>query len=70
MASKAIVEYSNRTATWNIANKAQINCYSNATTVYGTQRAPAANIIEQSLNGREVVVNDVFEDANGKKGYG
>lgn len=65
--SKAIVEYSNRTATWNIANKAQINCYSNATTVYGTQRAPAANIIEQSLNGREVVVNDVFEDANGKK---
>lgn len=65
--SKAIVEYSNRTATWNIANKAQINCYSNATTVYGTQRAPAANIIEQSLNGREIVVNDVFEDANGKK---
>ena len=61
------VEYSPYTAAWNISNKRQI--YANdvaAWNTYGTDYVSAYEILEDSLNLRDVRVYDTVEDENGK----
>ena len=61
------VEYSPYTAAWNISNKRQI--YTNdvaAWNTYGTDYVSAYEILEDSLNLRDVRVYDTVEDENGK----
>lgn len=61
------VEYSSLTGNWNISGKSNIS--SNdvmAYTTYGTERASAYRLLEDSLNLRSTKIYDTYEDANGK----
>ena len=62
------VNYSAYTAEWQITGKTQIP-YNNiaAYTTYGTDRANAYRILEDSLNLRDVRIYDTVEDADGKE---
>lgn len=62
------VNYSNYTAEWGITNKnsAPSNDIT-AYTTYGTDRANAYRILEDSLNLRDVRIYDTIEDADGKE---
>ena len=63
-----IVNYSPITAEWGIANKGRIP-YNDvaAYTTYGTNRANAYKILEDSLNLRDVRIYDTVEDVDGKE---
>lgn len=60
------VEYSAATGNWNISGESNIS-YNDiaAYTTYGTQRASAYRILEDSLNLRNTKIYDTKEDANG-----
>lgn len=62
------VNYSPATAEWFITNKNNIS-YNDvaAYTTYGTRRASAYKILEDSLNLRDVRIYDTIEDADGKE---
>ena len=62
------VNYSAYTAEWQITGKTQIP-YNNiaAYTTYGTDRANAYRVLEDSLNLRDVRIYDTVEDADGKE---
>lgn len=62
------VNYSPATAEWFISNKSRIS-YNDvaAYTTYGTNRANAYRILEDSLNLRDVHIYDTVEDAEGKE---
>ncbi|MBQ6999745.1 MAG: DEAD/DEAH box helicase family protein [Oscillospiraceae bacterium] len=62
------VKYSAFTAEWQITGKTKIG-YNNiaAYTTYGTDRANAYRILEDSLNLRDVRIYDTVEDADGKE---
>ena len=62
------VNYSAYTAEWQITGKTQIP-YNNiaAYTTYGTDRANAYRILEDSLNLRDVRIYDTIEDPDGKE---
>jgi N12 class adenine-specific DNA methylase len=62
------VNYSPVTAEWNIANKNSVS-YSNvaAFSTYGTDRASAYRILEESLNLRDIRIYDTVYDADGKE---
>ncbi|MDD3822208.1 MAG: SNF2-related protein [Sphaerochaetaceae bacterium] len=62
------VHYSAFTAEWNITGKSSVG-YNNiaATVTYGTERANAYRILEDSLNLRDVRIYDTIEDADGKE---
>ena len=62
------VKYSAFTAEWQITGKTKI-AYNNiaAYTTYGTDRANAYRILEDSLNLRDVRIYDTVEDADGKE---
>ena len=62
------VNYSAYTAEWQITGKTQIP-YNNiaAYTTYGTDRANAYRILEDSLNLRDVRIYDTVEDADGRE---
>ena len=62
------VQYSPYTAAWNISNKSKIS-YNDvaAFSTYGTQRVSAYEILEDSLNLRDVRVYDTIEDVDGNK---
>lgn len=62
------VNYSSITAEWFINNKSKIP-YNDvaAYTTYGTSRANAYKILEDSLNLRDVRIYDTMEDADGKE---
>ena len=62
------VKYSAFTAEWQITGKTKIP-YNNiaAYTTYGTDRANAYRILEDSLNLRDVRIYDTVEDADGKE---
>lgn len=62
------VNYSNITAEWFIKNKSHIP-YNDvaAHTTYGTNRANAYKILEDSLNLRDIRIYDTVEDAEGKE---
>ena len=62
------VQYSPYTAAWNIQNKSKIS-YNDvaAYSTYGTQRVSAYEILEDSLNLRDVRVYDTIEDVDGNK---
>jgi N12 class adenine-specific DNA methylase len=62
------VQYSPHTAEWQISNKTKIP-YDNvaAHTTYGTDRASAYRILEDSLNLRDIRIYDTVEDADGKE---
>ena len=62
------VKYSAFTAEWQITGKTKIP-YNNiaAYTTYGTDRANAYRILEDSLNLRDVRIYDTIEDADGKE---
>lgn len=65
---KIIVNYSNITAEWVITSKSSIP-YNDvaAYTTYGTSRANAYRILEDSLNLRDVRIYDTIEDEDGKE---
>ena len=62
------VQYSPYTAAWSISNKKRIS-YNDvaAWNTYGTDCVSAYEILEDSLNLRDVQVYDTIEDADGKK---
>ena len=62
------VQYSPYTAAWSISNKTRIS-YNDvaAWNTYGTDCVSAYEILEDSLNLRDVQVFDTIEDADGKK---
>ena len=62
------VNYSAFTAEWNIRNKNAVN-YSNiaAYMTYGTERANAYKILEDTLNLRDVRIYDTKHDADGRE---
>ena len=66
--SKIQVNYSKATAQWFITSKNAIP-YNNiaAYTTYGTERANAYRILEESLNLRDIRIYDTIEDENGKE---
>ena len=62
------VNYSNITAEWFVSNKSRIS-YNDvaAYTTFGTSRANAYKILEDSLNLRDVRIYDTVKDAEGKE---
>ena len=66
--NKIKVNYSSATAQWFISNKNAIP-YNDvaAYTAYGTDRANAYRILEESLNLRDIRIYDTIEDENGKE---
>ena len=65
---RIVVNYSKFTAEWNISNKMAIPRNDVAAyTMYGTDRANAYRILEDSLNLRDVRIYDTVEDADGKE---
>lgn len=65
---RIIVNYSAFTAEWNISNKMAVpNNDVAAYTTYGTDRANAYHILEDSLDLRDVRIYDTVEDAEGKE---
>ena len=62
------VKYAAYTAEWQITNKTRVP-YSDvaAYTTYGTDRANAYRILEDSLNLRDIRIYDTIEDADGKE---
>ena len=61
------VDYSAITGNWNISSKTMISSMDVAAhTTYGTERASAYRILEDSLNLRNTKIYDTKEDANGK----
>ena len=62
------VKYAAYTAEWQITNKTRVP-YSDvaAYTTYGTDRANAYRILEDSLNLRDIRIYDTVEDADGKE---
>lgn len=64
------VNYSSFTAEWQIKGKSSVS-YNDvaAYTTYGTSRANAYKILEDSLNLRDVRIYDTIEDADGKCRY-
>lgn len=62
------VKYSAFTAEWQITGKTQVRTNNIAAyTTYGTDRANAYRILEDSLNLRDVRIYDTIEDADGKE---
>lgn len=62
------VKYTAYTAEWQITNKSRIS-YNDvaANTTYGTDRASAYRILEDSLNLRDIRIYDTIEDPEGKE---
>ncbi|MDR9828467.1 hypothetical protein RCJ22_23050, partial [Vibrio sp. FNV 38] len=62
------VNYASSTAEWNITGKTQVS-YSdvNAYMTYGTERANAYKILEDTLNLRDVRIYDTVRDPDGKE---
>ena len=62
------VNFAPATAEWNIASKSSIPYNDvSAYTTYGTQRASAYRILEDTLNLRDVRIYDTVQDAEGKE---
>ena len=62
------VNYADFTAEWNIAGKGRVSSTDVAAcTAYGTQRANAYEILEDTLNLRDVRIYDTVEDISGHK---
>lgn len=61
------VSYSKYTAEWNISGKSADSNSEYATHTYGTERANAYKIIEDTLNLRDVRVYDTITDAEGNE---
>ncbi len=67
MRNRIIVKYIPQTAQWVISEKTKDLGNVKANSVYGTSRINAYEIIENSLNLKDVRIFDYFEDAEGKK---
>jgi len=62
------VNFSERTGEWNIAGKSRAaNGDILATVTYGTSRATAYRIIEETLNLKDIRIYDTVQDADGNK---
>ncbi|MBR5680118.1 MAG: DEAD/DEAH box helicase family protein, partial [Clostridia bacterium] len=61
------VEYSGITGEWKIKNKSLDDSSVNATVTYGTSRASAYRILEDSLNLRDVRIFDIERDPEGRE---
>jgi len=64
---KISVNYSEFTAEWNITGKSVDSANINAFHVYGTDRANAYRILEDTLNLRDIRIYDTVTDADGKE---
>ena len=67
--SSIYTTYSRFTSSWTIHNKSFQSHSMKATQEFGTKRADAYSIIEDTLNLRSVVVKDKIEDPDGKERY-
>ena len=65
--SKVKVQYAEVTGQWNVMGK-NVDSYGNAlvTSTYGTQRANAYRLLEDSLNLRDTKIYDTVQDADGE----
>ena len=62
------VNYSDFSAEWNITGKSVVGRSDiNANMTYGTERANAYKILEDTLNLRDVRIYDTIEDADGRE---
>ena len=61
------VHYSKLTSEWRIEGKSKDSGNVKATSTYGTKRINAYNIIEESLNLKDVRIFDYIEDADGHR---
>ena len=62
------VSYSEYTAEWNISGKKNVSFQDvNANTTYGTSRINAYQILQETLNLRDVRVYDTVTDADNKE---
>ncbi|MBQ6328272.1 MAG: DEAD/DEAH box helicase family protein, partial [Kiritimatiellae bacterium] len=58
-----------RTGTWNVKGKGPMKLWPGSVEVWGTKRAPALDILEGALNGRDVRIYDEVEDPNNRSGF-
>ncbi|MCC8029191.1 MAG: DEAD/DEAH box helicase family protein [Lachnospiraceae bacterium] len=62
------VKFSSFTAEWQVTGKTRVNSHDVAAYVtYGTDRANAYRILEESLNLKDIRIYDTVEDADGKQ---
>lgn len=62
------VQYSKHTAEWRIEGKSSVSSLNVAATItYGTERANALRILEDTLNLRDVRIYDTVQDVDGKE---
>ena len=62
------VNFSSATAVWRITGKSAPGIHDvNAYVTYGTNRANAYKILEETLNLKDIRIYDTYEDADGKK---
>ena len=62
------VNFSSATAEWRITGKSAPSIHDvNAYVTYGTNRANAYKILEETLNLKDIRIYDTYEDADGKK---
>ena len=61
------VNYAPQTAEWSIDGKSLLSENVNNHMKYGTRRAPALKILEDTLNLRDTRVYDVVQDENGRE---
>lgn len=61
------VRFSPMTAEWNISGKTRLSSTVAASVTYGTDRANAYKILEDTLNLRDVRIYDTVEDAAGRE---
>ena len=61
------VRFSTMTAEWNISGKTRLSSTVAASVTYGTDRANAYRILEDTLNLRDVRIYDTVEDAAGRE---
>ena len=61
------VRFSPMTAEWNISGKTRLSSTVAASVTYGTDRANAYRILEDTLNLRDVRIYDTVEDASGRE---
>ncbi|MBQ9043722.1 MAG: DEAD/DEAH box helicase family protein [Eggerthellaceae bacterium] len=58
-----------RTGSWNVKGKWPMRLWPGSVEVWGTKRAPALDILEGALNGRDVRIYDDVEDPNNRSGF-
>lgn len=62
------VTHDKNTGSWTIQNKSYVKSWPGSVAIWGTKRVPALNILDDSLNGRDVRVYDEIECDGNRSG--